>query len=53
MSYTNNEADLKRVSDEGRREAERLQKQILETIEKRTLIKAKRQLLPLTAIREK
>lgn len=53
MSYTNNEADLKRVYDETRKEAERLQKQILEINEKLTLIKAKRQLLPLTAIREK
>lgn len=53
LSYINNEDEVTRVSDEARKEAERIQKQILATNEKLTLIKAKRQLLPLTAISEK
>lgn len=53
LSYIHDEVEVQRVSDETRREAERIQKQILETNEKLGLIRAKRELLPLGAIKGK
>lgn len=51
LSYVSDEAELQRISSESQMEAERIQKQILETNEKLGLIRAKRELLPLNAIK--
>ena len=50
LSHTSNETEVSRISDEYRRKAEGIQKQILEHNDQLTLIRAKRQLLPLNAI---